>query len=255
MSDPHMPARLKLANVELDDFSFEEITAIAANAIDARKENIFIVTLDILGAYNSIFDAAYHKTIMNADIITCDGAGLKLLTFLKWPGYIKNKVSGVDLSSSFLDLASARGYRMAFIGAKPAIIDSLEKLVREKYRGAGGFFFHHGYFDSRQRASVIEKLAGFKPDIVLIALGNPAQEKMIREIMHLFKGTIFMGVGGSFDVLSGSLKRAPLFMRRLYLEWLYRLVQQPSRIFRMMNIPKYVFYVLFSEAIRWITRK
>lgn len=248
-------ARLALANIELDDLSFDEITKYCNLTIKNKTCNLFIVTLDILGAYNSLFDERYASIISGADIITCDGAGLKMLSFIKGAARIKNKVSGVDLSEKLLSTAAREGYKTAFIGARPEVIERLKAKVENEYAPAGECFFHHGYFDPDGRAAIIERLSKFKPDIALIALGNPAQEKFINDLAPFLKGTILMGVGGTFDVLSGSLKRAPAIMQKFYLEWLYRLYQQPSRILRMTNIPKYILYVLFSEAVKWIRKK
>ncbi len=248
-------SRLYLANIQLDDLSFDEIIEYSKIIIKQKAENLFIVTLDILGAYNSLFDEHYASIINGADIITCDGAGLKMLSSLARPGRVKNKVSGVDLTEKLLSAASKHGYKIAFIGAKPEIIEKLKTVIAVKYEGMGECFFHHGYFDSSKRALLIEKLSSFKPDIALIALGNPAQEKFIYDSKRFLKGTVLIGIGGTFDVLSGTLKRAPILMQKLYLEWLYRLYQQPSRIKRMINIPVYILYVLVSEAIKWIIKK
>lgn len=243
--------RLALANIELDDLSFDEIAEYSKIIINAKKSNLFIVTLDILGAYGCIFDERHAALVSGADIITCDGAGLKLLSFIKGARRIKNKVSGVDLSAKLLELASREGLRVAFVGARPGVVERLEAVVREKYPGCGECFYHHGYFDAGGRAAIIERLAGFAPDILLAALGNPAQEKFIADLSPFLKGAVMMGVGGTFDVMSGTLRRAPAVMQKLYLEWLFRLYQQPARIYRMLNIPKYIFYALVSEAIKW----
>ncbi len=248
-------ARLALANIELDDLSFDEIIEYCDLTIKNKTGNLFIVTLDILGAYNSLFDERYASIINGADIITCDGAGLKMLSFIKGAARIKNKVSGVDLSEKLLAAAAREGYKTAFIGARPEVIERLKAKIENEYARAGECFFHHGYFDAGGRAAIIERLSLLKPDLALIALGNPAQEKFISDLAPFLKGTILMGVGGTFDVLSGSLKRAPAVMQKFYLEWLYRLYQQPSRILRMTNIPKYILYVLFSEAVKWIRKK
>ena len=248
-------ARLALANIELDDLSFDEIIEYCNLTIKNKTGNLFIVTLDILGAYNSLFDERYASIISGADIITCDGAGLKMLSFIKGAARIKNKVSGVDLSEKLLAAAAREGYKTAFIGARSEVIERLKTKVENEYAGTGECFFHHGYFDAGGRAAIVERLSVLRPDMALIALGNPAQEKFISDLAPFLKGTILIGVGGTFDVLSGSLKRAPAVMQKFYLEWLYRLYQQPSRILRMTNIPKYILYVLFSEAVKWIRKK
>jgi len=132
----------------------------------------------------------------------------------------------------------------------------LEEKIRADHPGIADPFFHNGYFDSREFSSIVARLAGAKsrPDIIFFGLGNPVQEKTINSIRGIFPGTVMIGVGGSFDVMSGALKRAPLIMQKCYLEWLYRLWQEPSRIFRMMNIPKYIVYAVICEALKWLRK-
>ena len=177
--DYFLRPRFALANIELDDLSFEEIIEYSNIVINEKKANLFIVTLDILGAYNSIFDERYSSIVSGAEIITCDGAGLKMLSKIKGGRAVKNKVSGVDLSARLLTEAAARGYKAAFIGARPEVISKLETAVLSGYKGIGETFFHHGYFTPAQRVSIIEKLSRFKPDIALIA-GKPGAGKIHR---------------------------------------------------------------------------
>ncbi|MEZ7891826.1 MAG: WecB/TagA/CpsF family glycosyltransferase [Candidatus Wallbacteria bacterium] len=246
--------RISIANIELDDLTPEQIIGKTSETIKSGTGNLFIVTLDILGSYNRLFDQVYDGCVKNADIITCDGAGLKLLSFLKYPDNIKNKISGVDLGQLLLSESDTRQYKVAFIGAKADIIEKLKNVIQKEYPGISGFF-HHGYFTEAQKANVIEGLIKFSPDIVFVALGNPAQEKFIAQVTSFFKGVVFIGVGGSFDVWSKTLKRAPAIMQKLYIEWLYRLYQEPKRIKRMLNIPKYIFYVFISEGIKRLCSK
>jgi len=252
ISDTGKP--LELANVRLHDLTFEEITALAEKTITEKVTSLFIITLDIIGAYKSIFDAEYHGCIMNCDLVTCDGAGMKLLSMMKYPRHIKNKVSGVDLAARLLRAADEKKYRVAFIGSRKETIALLEEKIRAAHPGIADPYFHNGYFGAREFSSIVSGLAGAKrkPDIIFFGLGNPAQEKTINSIRRIFPGTVMIGVGGSFDVMSGALKRAPLVMQRCYLEWLYRLWQEPSRIFRMMNIPKYIVYAVICEALKWM---
>lgn len=242
--------RLIFANIVLDDFSFDEILILIDETIKNKTKNLFIITLDILGAYNSIFDNYHKKLIMNADIVTCDGAGLKLLTFLKGKNHIKNKVSGVDLTEVILQHASKKNLKVAFIGSKSNVIDILSNTIPKKYPGCLDFFFHHGYFNEDYHETLIKKIMEFQPDVLFVALGMPKQEKFISTISTYLKGVVMMGVGGTFDVLANVLKRAPKFMQKFYLEWLFRLYQEPKRFVRMLNIPKYIVYALFCELFK-----
>jgi len=173
---------------------------------------------------------------------------------MKYPRQIKNKVSGVDLAERLLRVADDKKYRVAFIGSREETIKKLEGKIKAEYPGIADPFFHDGYFDAREFSSIVARLVGSKPDVIFFGLGNPVQEKTINAVRRLFPGTVMVGVGGSFDVMSGALKRAPLIMQRFYLEWLYRLWQEPSRIFRMINIPKYIIYVFICEALKWMRK-
>lgn len=251
-SRPASYPELRLANARLHDLTFDQISGEAARTIAEKKGPLFIVTLDIIGSYKSLFDAEYRRAIEDAGIVTCDGSGMKLLTMLRYPRHIVNKVSGVDLAARLLDDASAAGYRAAFIGAKQEVVAMLAETVSRRWPGLGGTYFHHGYFTPAERSSVIERLVRTRPEIILFGLGNPAQEKLINSIKRLFPGSVMIGVGGSFDVMSGRLSRAPLFMQKACLEWLYRLWQEPSRFTRMLCIPKYIAYVMYCEVKRWM---
>lgn len=247
--------RVEFSNASLDDYSFDEILGFCEDAISRKNENLFIVTLDILGAYKMLFDAKYASTVSSADVVTCDGSGLKLLSLMKYPGHVRNKVSGVDLAVRLLGLAHERGYKAAFVGAAPEIVAKLSAKVAADYPGIRNPYFHHGYFSAAEGASIAERLSREKPDILLVGMGNPVQEKFIASVSHLLKGAVMIGVGGSFDVISGSLALAPGWMRRAYLEWAFRLFQQPSRIFRMMNIPKYILFSIFYEVFKWASKR
>jgi len=247
--------KVNFSNVALDDYSFDELLCLCERTISEKKKNLFIVTLDIIGAYKMLFDANYAAAVSSADVVTCDGSGLKLLSFIKYPEHVRNKISGVDLAARLLGLADARGFKIAFVGSSPGVIAALEKKVAADYPGMPVPYFHHGYFSAAEGACVAERLGRQKPDVLLVGMGNPVQEKFISSISRLLSGSVMIGVGGSFDVMSGSLKRAPAFMQRNYLEWAYRLYQQPSRIFRMLNIPKYILFTLACEVYRWFRKK
>lgn len=146
---------------------------------------------------------------------------------------IKERIAGIDVAEELLRLANKEKKSVYFFGAKKEVLNSLIAKVEEKYSNLVIAGCTDGYV--KDKNEVFEKIAKVKPDICLVALGIPLQEHLIIENLDKFKKGIFVGVGGSFDVLSGTKKRAPKIFIKLNLEWLYRIIKEPSRLKRFWN--------------------
>jgi N-acetylglucosaminyldiphosphoundecaprenol N-acetyl-beta-D-mannosaminyltransferase len=156
---------------------------------------------------------------------------------------IENRIPGIEFSGSLLALAERRGYHVYFLGAKPDIVERAASNVMARYPGLHVAGFHSGYFDAAEEARVIQEILAAHVDILLVGMGGGAQEKWIWQ--HRDMGIpIAIGVGGTFDVWSGLVRRAPRFVQKTGTEWLYRLVVQPSRVRRVGSIFYFVFRVL-----------
>lgn len=143
---------------------------------------------------------------------------------------IKGRVTGVEISEYLIKQADQLKKSLYFFGAKEEVVKALVQKVEKDYPGIVIVGYSHGY--EKDKDKVFEKIVDLKPDIVLVALGIPLQELLIRRHYEQFEKGIFVGVGGSFDVLSGMKKRAPKIFIALNLEWLYRIVKEPKRIKR-----------------------
>lgn len=146
---------------------------------------------------------------------------------------IKERIAGIDIANKLLELGNKSKKSIYFFGSKQEVIDDLLKVVREKYPNLKEVGHQNGYVKDRDK--VMNEVIKKEPDIVLIALGIPEQEKLIYKYLDKFKKGIFVGVGGSFDVMSGHKKRAPKIFIKLNLEWLYRIAKEPSRLKRFYN--------------------
>lgn len=210
------------------------------------KQNRFIVTANpeiVLAAKN---DASYAKAVQSADYITPDGIGIiKGAKILKTP--LPERITGFDTLCALLEFADQTQKRIFFLGAKPTVIKQAVKKVASTYPNANICGYHDGYFKDEQ--AIVDQIKAAKPDMVFVALGFPKQELFIQNYRHVAKA-LWMGVGGSFDVLAGVAKRAPQFWIDLHLEWLYRLLKQPSRFIRMLALPKYLLLVYREKFIR-----
>lgn len=181
-----------------------------------------------------LFESDYEFNKLFIDertIVTPDGIGIVKLG--KKLGYEFNeRITGVDISQELLDIANTEGLGLAVLGAKQDVIEKFEELLSKKYPGIKRKAIINGYRDHDDSMRVIIKQ---QPDILLVALGMGSQEKLIYKYINEFKHCICVGVGGSIDVLSGRVNRAPEFFIKHNVEWLYRIMREPKRLKRFYN--------------------
>ena len=146
---------------------------------------------------------------------------------------IKERITGIDVSNELLKLGNNLKKSIYFFGAKEEVINDLVKMVNQKYPNIKIAGAKNGYIEDKEE--IFKDIIKTKPDIIMVALGIPHQEKIIYKHLDKFKKGIFIGVGGSFDVLSGHKKRAPKIFIKLNLEWLYRIIKEPTRLKRFWN--------------------
>lgn len=211
-----------------------------------RSLNTFLVTVNteiIMYARN---DERYATILKEADLITPDGIGIIIGSkILGTP--IQERLTGFDLMTRLFQLCSAKQYGVYFLGAEPDVIEETVDEVKKQFPSMRISGYHHGYFDSDQ--SVLENIKSAQPDIVFVGLGVPNQEQWIGKYRHELQKGLFIGVGGSFDVLAGKVKRAPLIWQKLNIEWLYRLIQRPSRWKRMIVLPIFILKVIKARIL------
>lgn len=167
------------------------------------------------------------RTIMVPDGIGVLKAGKKL-------GYnIEERITGIDIANKLLDFGNEQSKTIYLFGSKQEVIDSMKIVIEEKYPNLKLVGSSNGYVKDKDK--VFEEIVKLEPDIVLVALGIPLQEKLIYKHLDEFDKGIFVGVGGSFDVISGHKKRAPKIFIKLNLEWLYRIIKEPKRLKRFYD--------------------
>jgi len=165
-------------------------------------------------------------------ILVPDGIGIVKAS--RSIGYkTEERIAGIDIANKLLEYGNELKKDIYLFGAKQEVIDSMQKVLKEKYEKINLVGSSNGYVSDKD--SVFEEIVKLKPDIVLVALGIPHQEKIIYKHLDKFKKGIFVGVGGSFDVISGHKKRAPKIFIKLNLEWLYRIACEPKRLKRFYD--------------------
>lgn len=199
------------------------------------KENIktFVITANpetlMIGTENPVFDM-----ILKSDdtIIVPDGIGVvKAANMLGMP--LKERITGVEIVQELFRILNEEKKSLYLLGAKREVIEQLVAKIKVDYKNINIVGYEDGYVDDKD--AVFEEIVALKPDAVLVALGIPAQEILIHKYYDRFDKGIFIGVGGSFDVLSGTKKRAPEIFIKLNLEWLYRITKEPKRFKRFYD--------------------
>ncbi|YCI76908.1 WecB/TagA/CpsF family glycosyltransferase [Bacillus sp. R1-10] len=206
-----------------------------------NQEKTFVVTAnpEIVEYANEHQD--YKDIIISADYITPDGVGIIMAS--KWLNQpLQERITGFDLMNELFRVADEKALKVYLLGAEGSVIEAAALKVKELYPGLELVGYNHGYIDIKDD-TLPKSIAELEPDIILTALGFPRQEKWVSRHYALFNKGLFMGVGGSFDVLAGKVNRAPVFWQKMRLEWLYRLIQQPSRWKRMLALPRFVLKV------------
>ncbi|MGI8170476.1 WecB/TagA/CpsF family glycosyltransferase [Enterococcus lactis] len=183
-------------------------------------------------------DHQLKKIIQDSDIINADGISVvRAIQFLK--GIKIERVTGVDTMIELIKQAEKEQLSVYFLGAKPEVLEKMVDKLHTKYPLLKIAGYHHGYFKSEKE--VVEEIKNVSPDMLFVGITSPYKEFFIHEYKYVFKANLVMGVGGSFDVLSGVLKRAPEWLQKLGLEWLFRFFQEPKRLFKRYCIENIIF--------------
>ncbi len=186
--------------------------------------------------------------IRSADWVIPDGIGVILA--LKMIGINTNRIPGIELAYELLDSADKNGLKVALVGADEDTIQAAKTELLKDFPNLNIVYLHNGYFNSQQEMEILSELEKAQPDILLAGLGFPKQEIFIKNFKKISKSSIMIGVGGSFDVWSKKLKRAPKLFQKLGLEWFYRLLCQPSRFSRIFPaIPMFLLKVPFAYKL------
>lgn len=210
-----------------------------------NDEKCFIVTANPEIIMETRDNNNYKRIVKSADFIVPDGIGIIYASQFKGEP-LKERIAGFDLMMDFLHIANERGNKCYFLGGKPEVNKKMIKKIKCDFPNLKITGSHHGYFDINNE-EIPKNIAKGKPDFIFVAMGFPRQEEWIYKYQHLFEKGVFMGVGGSFDVLSGSTRRAPDLWIKLHLEWLYRLLKEPTRWRRILPIFKFVLLTIFNR--------
>ncbi len=237
--------RKEILGVEFDNVNMNEAADIGIELIGQRR-SAYVVTPNPEIVRMCRDNAALKESVAAADLVVPDGIGVIYgAKILGTP--LKERVPGIDLCTELLERLALKGGKVYLLGAKPGIAEKAAETISAQFRGIQVCGTGDGYF--KYDEPVIEKINAAAPDLLLVCLGAPKQETwMNRNAARLDVG-LMMGLGGVLDVFAGAVQRAPQSWQKLGLEWLYRLLKQPSRIKRMIKLPFFLFEAL-GQRIR-----
>lgn len=233
----------KILGCKVDLKSFDEAFATFEEFVqDDCSHQIITINPEMITAAQN--DCEFKNIINESDMNIPDGIGVTLA--LKILGVLQERVPGIDFSAKVLEYCAKNGLGVALVGAKPEIIEKACENLKEKYKGLNIVYFHDGYFQNEDE--ILPELQKTNPRVLLLGIGSPRQEKIIYKYKKILNRTIMIGVGGSFDVFSGVVKRAPIVFQKLGLEWFYRLVMQPERFSRVFPaLPLFLVRVILNK--------
>jgi len=195
-------------------------------------------------------DPELRRIINECALISVDGVPVVWASRLLGKP-LKERVAGVDLFDFLVRRAAEKGWRVFFLGAEEAIVQGVKRLYENRLPGLQVAGYRNGYWRAEEEAKVVKLIADSRPDLLFVAISSPKKERFLGRYQAEMKVPFAMGVGGSFDVVAGKVKRAPIWMRRYGLEWFFRFLQEPRRMFKRYFIDDtYFFWLLLKELFR-----
>jgi N-acetylglucosaminyldiphosphoundecaprenol N-acetyl-beta-D-mannosaminyltransferase len=242
-SSPTPPDSVNLLGMRVDRVTMDTVLSLVDGYIRSGKPH-HIVTADASMVVTATQDPEFAKIVAASDLVTPDGAGILWAT-RRMGTPVPAKVSGVDLSAKLIALSGEKGWNVFFLGAGPGVAEAAAQQMRQRYPSANIVGIRDGYFKPEDEPQIIETIRAAKTDILLVALGIPKQEKFIFRNKAAMGVPVCIGVGGTLDVFSGTVKRAPVWIQNIGLEWLYRTASDPKRrIGKLVLLPKFARMVL-----------
>lgn len=225
-----MNERIQILGITIDPLTMKEtVDAVEQYVLKKHPLHLMGVNADKINQCHE--DEKIKKIVNESGIINADGASVVLASkFLGAP--VPERVAGIDLMQNLLELSNKKGYSVYFFGAKEEILQDMLKAFKQRYPDLDVVGYRNGYFLPEDEEKIQEDIKDKKPDFVFVGITSPKKEYIIQSFMDNGINAVFMGVGGSFDVLSGHIKRAPLWMQKLNLEWLFRVANEPKRLFK-----------------------
>lgn len=237
--------RIEVLGCPMDVASMSETveTICAAVKADCFTQHVVV---NVAKLVNMQSDAQLKDSVQSCDIINIDGMGVVLGA--RFLGYdVPERVAGVDLFHELLVMSAKEGFSVFLLGATDEVVKTTAEKVLTLYSGLKIVGYHHGYFWDDEEA-IVERIKNSGAKLLFVAITSPKKENFINRWRDQLGVNFVMGVGGTFDVVAGKVKRAPLWMQRCGLEWFYRVLQEPRRMWKRYLVTNVSFAIMLMKA-------
>ena len=236
----------KILGHNVDLFSFEDAINYTNYLLDSNY-SAHVVTINPEMIEQAIKNEDFSAIINRAELIIPDGMGIKIA--LKINGYNQQRVPGIEYSKRMLEICAQKNIPVALVGSTKNIVTKAIENLKKEFPSLNVVYFRDGFFSQDEEIQIFNEIKESGAKFILAALGSPKQEFFIDNARNVIKNAVWVGVGGSFDVWSGEVKRAPLIFRKLGLEWLYRAINDPKRLGRIFpTLPIFLIKVIIDKV-------
>ncbi|ANE49638.1 UDP-N-acetyl-D-mannosamine transferase [Flavisolibacter tropicus] len=243
--------RVRICGIPVDALTMEQTLALINKAIQ-DKSPVHHVVVNAAKMVNAQKDEELKKSIVDCDIINADGKSIVWASkFLNCA--LPERVAGIDLMHNLVDMAASKGYKIFLLGAEQEVLEKVVEVYRTKYGDQLIAGYRNGYFKKEEEPELAKQIETSRADMLFVAVTSPKKEIFLNTYKHLLNVPFIMGVGGSFDVIAGKTKRAPLWMQNLGMEWFYRVLQEPKRMWKRYLFGNSEFiYLVAKEKIKQV---
>ena len=240
---------VNILGIDIRKLSMAQVVEYCDQSIQRRQPTVLGV-VNAAKLVNCREDSELRKSVQESDVVLADG--LPVVWLSRWMGDpLPERVAGIDIMHRLLELADRKHYAVYFLGAKSEVVQKVVDYTRIHHPGATIAGYRDGYFSSEKEADVAAEIQASRADMLFVAMTSPKKENFQRRYGAVMQVPICHGVGGSFDVVAGVTRRAPLWMQRRGLEWLYRVIQEPNRMWKRYLVTNTKFIGLsFVEIVR-----
>jgi len=239
--------RIRIFNINIDNFSMHQTLERIENSI-IQNEKLHHVVVNAGKIVAMQTDSKLRKSVNSCDLINADGQAVVWASrVLGQP--LKERVAGIDLMENLVALAHKKNYKVFFFGAKEDVVSKVVQKYSSQYSKTIIAGYRNGYFTKEEEQDIVKQISASGANILFVAISSPTKENFLYDNKEALKSVNFiMGVGGSFDVVSGKIKRAPLWMQNLGMEWFYRFAQEPKRMWKRYLIGNIKFIWMVFKA-------
>ena len=236
-----------LLNTYVDNLNMQETLLRVENAIESKKQ-LHHVVVNAGKIVDMQTDLQLRKSVNESDIINADGQSVVWASkILGKP--LKERVAGIDLMINLVQIAHQKNYKIFLLGAKEDVVKKVVEMYSKQYSSNLVAGYRNGYFNKEDEKKIAKQISDSGANMLFVAISSPIKENFLSDNKQLLKNVNFiMGVGGSFDVIAGKVKRAPLWMQRNGLEWFYRFIQEPKRMWKRYIVGNTKFILLVYKS-------